>query len=83
MSPSTPWGGLILCEDGPDDQPQYLRGVTPQGQLYTLAANSYSEFAGACFSPDGSTLFVNAQIARHHLRGDRAVAQVSSRPLPA
>ena len=57
----TPWGDLILCEDGPDDQPQYLRGVTPQGQLYTLAANSYSEFAGACFSPDGSTLFVNAQ----------------------
>ena len=58
---TTPWGGLILCEDGPDDQPQYLRGVTPEGRLYTLAANSYSEFAGACFSPDGSTLFVNAQ----------------------
>ncbi len=57
----TPWGGLILCEDGPDDQPQYLRGVTPEGRLYTLAANSYSEFAGACFSPDGTTLFVNAQ----------------------
>jgi secreted PhoX family phosphatase len=56
-----PWGDLILCEDGPDDQPQYLRGVTPLGELYTLAANSYSEFAGACFSPDGSTLFVNAQ----------------------
>ena len=57
----TPWGGLILCEDGPDDQPQYLRGVTPQGQLYDLAANSYTEFAGATFSPDGMTLFVNAQ----------------------
>ena len=56
-----PWGDLIVCEDGPDDQPQYLRGVTPGGQLYTFAANSYSEFAGACFSPDGSTLFVNAQ----------------------
>ena len=58
---TTPWGGLILCEDGPDDQPQYLRGVTPDGRLYSLAANSYSEFAGACFSPDGSTLFVNTQ----------------------
>ena len=56
-----PWGGLILCEDGADDQPQYLRGVTPEGALYPLAANSYSEFAGACFSPDGTTLFVNAQ----------------------
>ncbi|HYD37631.1 MAG TPA: alkaline phosphatase PhoX, partial [Allosphingosinicella sp.] len=57
----SPWGDLILCEDGPDDQPQYLRGVTRLGELYTLAANGYSEFAGACFSPDGSTLFVNAQ----------------------
>ena len=57
----TPWGGLILCEDGPDDQAQYLRGVTPDGRLYDLAANSYSEFAGACFSPDGTTMFVNAQ----------------------
>lgn len=57
----TPWGGLILCEDGPDSQPQFLRGVTPQGRLYDLAANGYSEFAGATFSPDGSTLFVNAQ----------------------
>lgn len=57
----TPWGGLILCEDGPDDQPQFLRGVTPQGQLYDFAANSYSEFAGATFSPDGNVLFVNAQ----------------------
>lgn len=58
---ATPWGGLILCEDGPDEQPQYLRGVTPDGRLYTLAANSNSEFAGACFSPDGGTLFVNVQ----------------------
>ncbi|HVF36467.1 MAG TPA: alkaline phosphatase PhoX, partial [Sphingomicrobium sp.] len=58
---ATPWGGLILCEDGPDNQPQYLRGVTPGGQLYALAANNYTEFAGACFSPEGSTLFVNAQ----------------------
>ena len=57
----TPWGGLILCEDGPDNQPQYLRGVTAEARLYTFAANSYSEFTGATFSPDGSTLFVNAQ----------------------
>ncbi len=57
----SPWGDLILCEDGPENQPQYLRGVTPRGELYTLAANSYTEFAGACFSPDGSVLFVNAQ----------------------
>jgi secreted PhoX family phosphatase len=56
-----PWGDLILCEDGPGEQG--LVGVTPQGQLYRFARNarSNSEFAGACFSPDGSTMFVNIQ----------------------
>lgn len=56
-----PWGDLILCEDGPGTQ--FLVGVTPQGQLYRFGKNSRnrSEFAGATFSPDGSTLFVNIQ----------------------
>lgn len=57
----TPWGDLILCEDGPDEQ--FLVGVTPAGELYRFGRNarSGSEFAGATFSPDGSTLFVNIQ----------------------
>ena len=57
----TPWGDLILCEDGPEDQ--FLVGVTPEGQLYKFAHNvlSLSEFAGSIFSPDGTTLFVNIQ----------------------
>jgi secreted PhoX family phosphatase len=79
----TPWGHLILCEDGPDDQPQHLRGVTPQGQLYTLAANSYSEFAGACFSPDGNTLFVNAQSPGITFAIQGPWRRVSQRPLEA
>ena len=57
-----PWGDLILCEDGPGDQ--YLRGLTPDGQIYDLARNAHkdrSEFCGACFSPDGRTMFVNVQ----------------------
>jgi len=56
-----PWGDLILCEDG--DGEQFLVGVTPQGKLYKFARNARndSEFAGACFSPDGSTMFVNIQ----------------------
>lgn len=78
----TPWGGLILCEDGPDGQPQYLRGVTPGGQLYTLAANSYSEFAGACFSPDRNTLFVNAQSPGITFAITGPWRRLSSRPLP-
>jgi hypothetical protein len=55
----TPRGGLILCEDG--DGAQYLRGLTDDGRIFDFARNVYSgyEFAGACFSPDGHTLFVN------------------------
>lgn len=57
----SPWGDLIVCEDGPGAQ--HLRGVTPQGRVYTFAKNvrSGSELAGATFSPDKSTLFVNLQ----------------------
>ena len=56
-----PWGDLILCEDGGGEQ--FLMGITPEGKFFKLARNakSNSEFAGACFSPDGSTLFVNIQ----------------------
>ena len=56
-----PWGDLVLCEDGPNEQ--FLIGVTPKGELYRIAQNirSESEFAGSTFSPDGSTLFVNIQ----------------------
>jgi secreted PhoX family phosphatase len=56
-----PFGDLIICEDGEDEQ--FLRGVTSEGTLYTFARNAINnrEFAGACFSPDGQTLFVNIQ----------------------
>lgn len=56
-----PWGDLIVCEDGLEQQ--FLLGVTPKGDVYKLAGNqlNQSEFAGATFSPDGSTLFVNIQ----------------------
>lgn len=56
-----PSGDMIVCEDGSNEQ--FLVGVTPDAQLYKFARNamSASEFAGACFSPDGSTLFVNVQ----------------------
>lgn len=58
-----PWGHLILCEDNYSDEIRnHLKGVTPEGRLYTIARNVFtgnSEFAGACFSPDGEVLFVN------------------------
>lgn len=57
-----PWGDLILCEDGRGSN--YLRGLTPDGTIYDFARNAHkdeAEFCGACFSPDGKTLFVNVQ----------------------
>jgi len=56
-----PWGDVIACEDGPGEH--FLLGVTPKGEVYKLGRNavSSSELAGATFSPDGSTLFMNIQ----------------------
>ena len=57
----TPWGDLMVCEDHSGETIR-LVGVTPEGKCYTFARNMMgSEFAGACFSPDGSTMFVNIQ----------------------
>ena len=55
----SPWGDLILSEDGKGYD--RLVGVKPDGTTYLLAENQLnkSEFAGAVFSPDGKTLFVN------------------------
>jgi secreted PhoX family phosphatase len=57
-----PTGHLVVCED------QYTKvvanrliGVTPAGATYVLGAlKAQTELAGACFSPDGRTLYVNA-----------------------
>jgi len=61
-----PWGDLIVVEDG--DGEQYIRGVTPGGEVYTIGRNAspdergeYSEITGPCFSPDATTLFFNVQ----------------------
>jgi uncharacterized protein len=56
-----PWGDLILCEDGSESN--NVIGITPQGKVYPLVHNAMNgfEFAGATFSRDGSTLFLNIQ----------------------
>ena len=64
---------LFICEDSdyvgqggtPDN---YIRILTPDGRMADFAKNitpnfASSEFAGATFSPDGKTLFVNIQTA--------------------
>lgn len=70
----TPRGGLLLCEDDAsandgDGHPlapgitnvNRLIGLTRRGEAFEFAVNRFSdsELAGACFSPDGRTLFFN------------------------
>jgi len=70
----TPRGGLIVCEDDAggrdnDTHPQApgitdvnrLVGIASTGEAFEFAVNrlNNSEFAGACFSPSGQTMFVN------------------------
>ncbi len=57
-----PHGYAVMCTDGDDDD-QFLAGITERGDTFPLAQNRLSgeEFAGACFSPDGQTLFANVQ----------------------
>jgi uncharacterized protein len=58
-----PWSHLIVCEDkGVSEPVNHLKGITPQGEIYTIARNAHAErgeLAGVCFSPDGSTMFLN------------------------
>ena len=66
-------GALVICEDGPADN--YIRGLTRFSELFDIALNRLrrnanplttrfgEEFAGATFSPDGQTMFVNIQAA--------------------
>jgi secreted PhoX family phosphatase len=71
----SPRGGLVLCEDG--DGREYMHGLTTDGEIFRFILNnvdlrstpvngfdqdySGSEFAGACYSPEGKWLFVNIQ----------------------
>jgi len=70
----SPRGGLVLCEDG--SGVEYLHGLTVNGEIFKFAQNSVvlkgerngitgdftnSEWAGACYSPDGHWLFANIQ----------------------
>jgi secreted PhoX family phosphatase len=56
-----PNGHLVVCEDQYTQvKANHLRGITPGGIAYPIALSRVdTEWAGACFSPDGKTLFVN------------------------
>lgn len=53
-------GDMLLCEDS-SILPQYIRGLTLDGEIYTFAQAlvNQTEFAGACFDPGHHTLYVN------------------------
>jgi uncharacterized protein len=70
----SPRGGLVLCEDGSGQE--FLHGLTVEGEIFRFAQNNIvlngernglvgnftgSEWAGACYSPDGRWLFANVQ----------------------
>jgi secreted PhoX family phosphatase len=69
----TPNGGILFCEDDAVtdadthalaagvNEVNRLIGLGDKGEIFTFAVNvlNDSEFAGACFSPDGEILFVN------------------------
>ena len=71
----SPRGGLVLCEDGNGEE--FMHGLTVDGEIFPFAKNtvvlpapihgaaagSYtgSEWAGACYSPDGDWLFASIQ----------------------
>jgi len=68
-------GDVFLQEDS--DGEQFVRGVTPRGQIYDFARTvlNSTEFCGGCFSPDGRTFFVNQQ-------GDRLTATETPTTMP-
>ena len=70
----SPRGGLVLCEDGNGEE--FMHGLTVNGDIFPFAKNTVvlngerngivgdfrgSEWAGACYSPDGKWLFANVQ----------------------
>ena len=70
----SPRGGLVLCEDGGGEE--FMHGLTVEGEIFKFAKNNVvlngernnisgdfrgSEWAGACYSPDGKWLFANIQ----------------------
>ncbi len=70
----SPRGGLVLCEDGGGEE--FMHGLTVDGDIFKFAKNNVvlngernditgdfrsSEWAGACYSPDGKWLFANIQ----------------------
>lgn len=79
-----PWGHLVVCEDRVGLKTNHLRVVTSAGQVCALARLRMStELAGACFSPDGRILFVNAYSPGRTFAIEGPWSAFSETPTPA
>lgn len=74
---------LFVCEDQYSSHvTNHIRGVTPDGRVYDFARiRVQTEPAGACFSPNGSTLFVNLYSPTKTLAITGPWENVSDKPL--
>lgn len=67
VAPDDLYGDTPLQELPPEEfnrrfnRRQRVHGVTADGKIFKFAEQFGSEFAGACWSPDGETFFVNIQ----------------------
>jgi secreted PhoX family phosphatase len=79
-----PWGHLVVCEDRFGLKTNHLRVVTSAGQVCALARlRMRTELAGACFSPDGRILFVNAYSPGRTFAIEGPWSAFSETPTPA
>ena len=56
-----PWGDLFVCEDSLLGDGMVRVSPTGEVERFAMHRGTFSELAGVCASPDGSTLFVNIQ----------------------
>lgn len=56
-----PTGDLFICEDPFSGTEPFVRVLSREGRIYDFARalTNGTEFCGACFAPDGQTLFLN------------------------
>ena len=69
---------LLICEDGSGND--FVRGLTGDGEIFDFlrTTDNMTELCGACFDPEGHTLYVNQQGARGALpHGSRDAGSVT------
>ena len=69
----SPWGDLLISEDGDDMQVLALtadRGPVP---ILQLCGQDHSEVTGVCFSPDATRMYLHSQRGNHQSASTRNI----------